>query len=156
MEWTEPLRPPSHPLHPVKGHLVTLRRASGGKTSLSQGCCKGQERAELAPRTPYLGSPSSARPEPGPGAARTRTCGWRDPKPARNTDLQAPPAHRAEAQSSEQRLASVGQTPGSLHSSAVPSWTSLRFILRFGQAKAFLSAQGRRVSRLQGLQRFPP
>lgn len=55
MKWVQPLRPPSLPRYPsVKGRLVTLRRASGGKTSLSQRRCKGQEPAELAARTPYL------------------------------------------------------------------------------------------------------
>lgn len=73
MRWAQPA-PPSRPCPSSrppprdKGRLVSPRRASGGRTSLSQGRCAGQKPAELAPRTPYLGSLGLCRGR-GAGAA---------------------------------------------------------------------------------------
>lgn len=73
MRWAQPA-PPSRPCPSSrppprdKGRLVSRRRASGGRTSLSQGRCAGQKPAELAPRTPYLGSLGLCRGR-GAGAA---------------------------------------------------------------------------------------
>lgn len=81
--------------------------------------------------------------------ARARGAAPLSPGP-RSEPRAAPGPH-----SSQRGLASVGQAPSSLHSSAAPGWSSLLFILCYGQAKAFLSIQVGRVPRLEGPRRFP-
>lgn len=81
--------------------------------------------------------------------ARARGAAPLSPGP-RSEPRAAPGPH-----SSQRGLASVGQAPSSLHSSAAPGRSSLLFILCYGQAKAFLSIQVGRVPRLEGPRRFP-